>query len=256
MTSRGPRTDLRGRAPYPPVACPTWRSILVLLAAIAVAAPAGAQTIRPVVVEYRQSRAEGRFELVNDGLTPLTVVIEPRSFEVSDAGDPIYRPRDPRIRLRLSTMSLRIPARQTRVVFYEASSDSLPVWFTIACTFAGLRAPNGLEVRVELPHTVYLTQKQPLARQDVAVTLAHYDPLAKQVAIEVQNPTLRLGRALETEVIGPGHRMRAASFPLLPNGRRQILIPWDAARPPDRVVVHFPGFTLERSFREGVTAGN
>jgi hypothetical protein len=256
MTSRGPRTDLSG--------CGSSRSggliagqTLLLLTALGVGiAPARAQTIQPVVVEYRQQRAEGRFELVNDGHTPLTVVLEPRSFDVTHAGDPVYRPLDPRIHVRLSTMSLRIPARQTRVVFYEASADSLPAWFTIACTFAGLRVRSGLEVRVELPHTVYLLQKRSLASEDVGLALVSYDATTRQVAIELENSSARVGRALEAEVIGPGHRERVASFPMMPRGHRQVLLPWNAARPPDRVVVHFPGFTLERSFREGVTAGN
>jgi len=255
MTPRGPRMDLRGDGSGRPALRAAFVTLVILASGIA-ASPAAAQTVRPVIVEYRQGRAEGRFELVNDGLVPLTVVLEPRSFEVTDAGEPIYLPLDPRIRVRLSTMSLRIPAGQTRVVFYEASADSLPAWFTIASTFSGQRVKNGLEVRVEMPHTVYLLQKEPIARGGVGVTLASYDPAAHQVAVAIENWTGRLGRAIETDIIGPGHRERIPSFPMLPRGRRHLLLPWNAAHPPDRVVVHFAGFDIERSFAEVATAGN
>src|SRR5262245_2193682 len=102
MRIPGPRTDLRGKVPHfrgPS----TSGMVLLLLAAHMVTTPVGAQTIRPVVVEGQERCTDGRFELVNDGLTPLTVVLEPRSFDVSETGEPIYRPLDPRIHLRLST---------------------------------------------------------------------------------------------------------------------------------------------------------
>src|SRR5262245_9010890 len=127
MTLRGPGT---GR--------------IAALVFVLCATPLHAQTIRPVIVEYVKNKAQGRFELVNDGVTPLNVVLEPKSFDITEAGEPIYRPLDPRIHLRLSTMSVRIPAKQSRFVFYEASCDSLPAWFVIPCTFSGLPPQRGL----------------------------------------------------------------------------------------------------------------
>ena len=213
-----------------------------------------AQTIQPVVVEYRQNKVAARFELVNDGLRPLDVVLEPQSFDVSDAGEAIYRPLDPRIRLRLSAMSLRIPPRETRVVFYEASADSLPAWFVIPCTFSGLPRRSGLEVRVELPHTVYLVQRDRLRPEDVAIPNAAYDAVTKVVQVDIENRGPRLGRALEAEVTGHRHREQHASFPLLPHGRRRLLVPWNAALVPTRVIVRFDGFAVERPLPENVSA--
>ena len=64
------------------------------------AAPAGAQTVRPVVVEYVGNKIKGKFELVNDNLTPLSVILEPKSFDITETGEAVYRPLDPRIRLQ------------------------------------------------------------------------------------------------------------------------------------------------------------
>ena len=229
----------------------------LLLAALAPfpARSAEAQTIRPVVVEYRKNHVEGRFELVNDGLTPLNVVLEPKSFDISDAGEPTYRPLDPRIRLRLSTMSIRIPAKQTRLVFYEASAESLPAWFVIPCTFSEIRPRPGLEVRVELPHTVYLVQKDALLRSDIEIPYAAFNAAAHVVELDLVNRGPRLGRAMDAEAIGNGKRERHPSFPMPPNGHRRLVIPWNAEQSPTRVKIRFPGFTLERSLTGAVQAG-
>ncbi len=84
-----------------------------------------AQTVRPVIVEYKGS-AKGKLELVNNSFQPTNVVIEPRSFTIKEDGDGIYGPLAKDIHLKLSSMSLRIPPKQSRYVFYEAKADSLP----------------------------------------------------------------------------------------------------------------------------------
>jgi len=246
MRTRGPRMGpLEGTA----------ARMLLLAFAVLPAVPARAQTIRPVIVEYEKSRAQGRFELVNDGLTPLNVVLEPQSFDITDAGDPVYRPLDPRIHLRLSTMSIRIPAKQTRFVFYEATADSLPAWFVIPCTFSGLPPRAGVEVRVELPHTVYLVQKDRLERDDIEIVNATLNAAQHVVEVELENHGPRLGRAIEAEAIGGRQRERQPSFPMAPHARRRLLIPWPSDESPSRVVVRFHGFSVERSLPEPVRAG-
>jgi hypothetical protein len=227
------------RSPHASVAVAT------LILGMIASRPAAAQTVRPVVVEYYGMTAKGRFELANDGLVPLNVVLEPKSFDVTETGDAIYRPLDSRIRLRLSTMSVRIPARQSRFVFFEARSDSIPAWFVITATFSGMPRRSGLEVLVELPHTVYLVQKELMRREDVRVSTAAYSSAEKWILIEIENRGPRLGRATQVVAIGKGESREHPSFPLLPGGRRQLIIPWDGAREPDRVTIRFQGFTLD-----------
>lgn len=85
-------------------------SLLVLLAILR---PLGAQTVRPAVVEY-PNQARGKFELVNESLFPLTVVLEPRGFHVEPTGELIEEPLDTaRVQVKISAMSFRIPPRET-----------------------------------------------------------------------------------------------------------------------------------------------
>jgi len=51
--------------------------------ALALSAAAIAQTVRPVINELGNP-AKGRVEYVNDSLTPLNVVLEAKSFTVSE----------------------------------------------------------------------------------------------------------------------------------------------------------------------------
>src|SRR5258708_35815352 len=106
-----------------------------IAATVALAAPLLAQTVRPVIVQYSGS-ARGKFELVNNAFQPTNVVIEPRSFTINEDGDGVYGPLANNIHVKLSAMSLRIPPKQSRFVFYEAKADTLPAWFVLYSVFA------------------------------------------------------------------------------------------------------------------------
>jgi hypothetical protein len=214
------------------------QSLLALLLALpVVAGPAGAQTVRPVIVEYTGTKASGRFELANDQLLPLNVILEAKSFDVDESGEPDFRPLDPSIRLKLSEMSFRLPARQSRMIFFEAEAESLPAWFTIYATFAGMPRRHGVELQVELPHTVYMLPKGSLGREDVRIEAAVYDSAA--------------GRVEKVEASAGKEKRLHGSFPLFPGGTRRVLIPWDAAASPSRLRLRFQKFTIEDSLRAG-----
>ena len=195
-------------------------------------------------MEYQQ-KARGRFDLVNDAVVPLNVVLEPKSFTLSEDGMPVFRPLDKTIHLKLSSMSFRIPPQQTYYVFYEATADSYPAWFVIYATFAGLPRQAGLNVQVELPHTVYLLQKEPLQKAAVQVRAAEFVPEAKRVRVELENTGDRLGRALQVEVGGDRTRNFHSGFPLMPHARRRVEVEWSAAEPPQRLRVRFQKFEIE-----------
>ena len=72
--------------------------------ALLLSAGAIAQTVRPVISEL-SNPAKGRVEYVNDGLTPLNVVLEAKSITVSEKGEISYRPLDPEIHLKFSATS-------------------------------------------------------------------------------------------------------------------------------------------------------
>ena len=229
------------------------RTLTTFIAAscLMAAAPSAAQTVRPVVVEYEGKKAQGRFELVNDQLLPVNVILEAKSFDVTESGDPVFRPIDPSIRVKLSEMSFRIPARQSRMIFFEARADSIPAWFTLYATFAGMPRRQGVEVQIELPHTVYMLSKQSLTREDVRIEEAAYDPAERRVEVLLRNVSPRFGRVEGAEAAARGEKRHHGSFPLLPGAARRLLIPWDAAEAPSRLKLRFRHFSIEDSLRAG-----
>lgn len=209
---------------------------------------ARAQTIRPVIAEYTE-KAQGRFDLVNESLVPLNVVLEAKSFSLAEDGSPTFRPLDKEMHLKLSAMSFRIPPQQTYYVFYEATADWYPAWFTVYARFAGLPQQSGLTIQVELPHTVYLLQKQPLEKSAVQLRVAEFVKDSKRVRVELENGSDRLGRVLQAEVIGNRARAAHPGFPLMPRSRRRFEIAWDQAEPPQKLLIRLGKFVLEESLK-------
>src|SRR6266542_3342293 len=161
-------------------------------------AVASAQTVRPLINELNNP-AKGRVEYVNDSFTPLNVVLEAKSFSVSETGEISYRPLDPSIHLKLSTASFRIQPQQTYYVFYEASSEPSPSWFVIYANFSGFpfRTAEGMNVRLQLPHTVYLLPKQQIEKSEVQIARAELNAEQNKVVLEVANTGANFGRILE-----------------------------------------------------------
>jgi hypothetical protein len=202
--------------------------------------------VRPAVVEYSQ-QARGKFELVNETLFPLTVVLEPRGFHVEPSGELIEEALDTtRIQVKISAMSFRIPPRETYTVFYEATAKSFPAWFLVSSTLTGARTQTGLNVRIELPHVVYMLQPEPLRRSDVAIRAFEFDTAARHVRVELENTGTSLGRVLSSEVsVGGKKPIPGGAFPLFPHSRRRLEIPWTEDVTPEKLVLRFANFTME-----------
>lgn len=185
-----------------------------------------AQTVRPLINEL-SNPAKGRVEYVNDGLTPLNVVLEAKSFAVSETGEVSYRPLDPDIHLKLSTTSFRLQPQQTYYVFYEASSTKNPQWFVIYAAFSGFpfRTAQGMNVKLELPHTVYLLPKASVEKPDVIIERAELNPAANKVTLSVMNQGDNFGRVLETQLVYDKKKQEGPGFPIFPHSRRILEIP-------------------------------
>ena len=205
-----------------------------------------AQSVSPPIAEY-QEKARSSFQLQNASIFPITVVLEVRGFTITDHGDVADVPLDTsRIRVKLSEMSFRLPPRGGHTVFYEAISDSLPTWFNILSALSGVRTSNGLNVRILLPHVVYLNQKQPLRREEVAIRAFEYDPAAKKAWVQLENLGAHLGRVQQL-TISDGHNagQTAGGFPLLPHRRRRAMVGWDGATAPSRLTLRFSRFNID-----------
>ena len=226
-------------------ACEISRGVLLGALVWFCALPAAAQTVRPVVVEYK-GKASGRFEVVNNTVFPLNVILEPKSFSVSLEGKPVFRPLDDGIDLKLSSMSFRIPAGQSRYVFYRATAEVFPAWFVIYCSLRGMRTREGMNVAVELPHTVYLLQKKPLEESDIRLSPVEFRPEEGQVVAELENPSDRLGRVMELRVSSSPNGKSYGGFPVMPESRRRLILDWDREVEPRKISIRFKRFTLKK----------
>jgi hypothetical protein len=222
----------------------TQLGIAALVALSAV--PGAAQSVSPPIAEH-QERAKASFQLQNPSLFPITVVLEVRGFTIDEAGEVIDLPLDTtRIHVRLSEMSFRIPPRGARTVFYEASSDSLPAWFTILSAMSGAKTESGLNVRILLPHVVYLNQKLPLRKADVAIRAFQLDPVAKRARVQLENLSPNLGRVQQMTISdGRTTSQPGGGFPLLPRRRRWAEVVWDSPTPPSRLTLRFTRFSID-----------
>lgn len=223
-----------------------------------------AQTVRPLINEL-SNPAKGRVEYVNDGLTPLNVVLEAKSFTVSETGEISYRPLDPDIHLKLSTTSFRIQPQQTYYVFYEATSPKSPSWFVIYAAFSGFpfRTVQGMNVRLELPHTVYLLPKGTIERADIIISRAELIPAENKAVVEVENQGDNFGRVFETQLVYDKKKQEAPGFPVFPHSKRILEIPLEekieGENVPIEVALQFQKFKLDQKLQrvkapEAVTA--
>lgn len=195
-----------------------------------------AQTVAPVIVEYK-GKAEGRISLVNNTTLPMAVVLEPQSFSITPEGKGVYRPLDPEIHVKLSAMSFRIDPGQTYYVFYTATADKLPAWFTVYSIFSSAQHRDGLDVRILLPHTIYIYPKKQKGKENVQLTRAVYEAKSGKIICDLENNTPDLTRVEEMHINGADKSSTsAAGFPLLPGGRRHLEVNWTESKPP-RVVV-------------------
>ncbi len=226
--------------------CKHFGRILVFAVCFAVAG-AAAQTVQPLIAELGEN-AKGRVEYINDASMPLNVVVEAKSFTVSETGEISYRPLDPNIHLRLSATSFRIQPHQTYYLFYEASTQDAPAWFVIYASFSGfgLKTQQGISVRLSLPHTVYLLPKRTLEKNELRVTRADYDPSTRKLLLELENTGPSFGRVLESWMIGR-KKVEAPGFPVFPHSKRQMEFTYDADKAPDKVELDFERFKIEEA---------
>jgi hypothetical protein len=203
-----------------------------------------AQTIQPVVVEYKV-KAAGRFQITNNGLAPMAVVLEPRSFSVGLDGRAIYRVLDPAIHVELSTMSFQIAPHQSFYVFYKAHADTLPAWFTVYAVLSPVQKDPGMKLRIMLPHTVYLYQPKPITKAAIHIQQAAFLTRTDSVICDLDNASSFLVRVQEVRVVGEKTSVQANGFPLLPHSQRHLEIPWKQKNPPSFLVLHLPHFVVK-----------
>jgi hypothetical protein len=205
-----------------------------------------AQTVRPVIMEYTAKVAKGSVELVNPGVVPLTVIMEPKSFTVAENGDISYRPLDKSIHVKMSATSFQIPPQQSHFVFYEASADALPAWFVLYADIGGYhKTAQGLDIRLDLPHTVYILPKKSVAKSDLTVKQLDLSPDKTKLRFEVANTGQLFGRVLISQLSGKNDA-QGSGFPVFPNSKRIVEVPCKGDQTNVSLRLHLKNFTVEQ----------
>ena len=179
-------------------------------------------------------------------MVSMAVVLEPKSFVIGLDGKATYRPLDPGIHIDLSEMSFRVEPQQTHYVFYKAHADTLPAWFTVYAVFSPIQKNQGLNVRIMLPHTVYLYQKKPIDKEAISISKAEYVAGSGAIACDVENTSSSFVRVQEVRAVGDKASSLGSGFPLLPRSTRHIEVPWSETAPPSYLLFHFPHFDLKQ----------
>ncbi len=125
-----------------------------------------AQTVSPIIVECGR-KCRGEFSITNNGLMPLAVTVEARSFSLDTLGHATNRPLDPTVDLKLEEGSARVAPKGTHIFAYQLKCSAPPCSVALlSCMVVGHTA-QGVLVRVQLVHTVYACEKQKNCRKNV-----------------------------------------------------------------------------------------
>ena len=129
---------------------------------------------------------------------------------------------------------------------FPSNIAGLPTWFTILSAMSGAKTESGLNVRILLPHVVYLNQKNPLRKTDVAITAFQLDREKKKARVQLENQSPNLGRVYQMTV-SDGHTKSqpGGGFPLLPRHRRWAEVDWDFPTSPSRITLRFARFSID-----------
>jgi hypothetical protein len=125
-----------------------------------------AQTVSPIIVECGK-KCRGEFSITNNGLTPLAVTVEARSFGLDTLGHATNRPLDPGVELKLDEGSARISPKGTHTFGYQLKCSVPPCSVALLSSMVVSHTAEGILVRVQLAHTVYICEKQKDCRKKV-----------------------------------------------------------------------------------------
>jgi hypothetical protein len=125
-----------------------------------------AQTISPIIAECGK-KCRGEFSVTNNGLTALAVTVEARSFSLDTLGHATNRLLDPGVELKLEEGSARISPKGTHTFGYQLHCAVPPCSVALLSSMVVGHAAEGILVRVQLAHVVYICEKQKDCRKKV-----------------------------------------------------------------------------------------
>jgi len=221
------------------------KSALLVAICVLFGMTGAAQTVSPPVAEYR-NKANGMFELRNDGDVPLAAILEVHGFTVDEKGNVVYQALDPNLKVEIGSNSFIIPPHGSHYVFYKASSSSPQSWFSILSTMTkAVATPGQMRINFVLPHVVYIYQKQKLKKEDVTVRVLPGTNDGKYT-LEIENHSDKLSRVESVTADGFQKPVEVGGFPLFPGKNRQVVVDGGTPNANAKVKVSFEdGFSLQ-----------
>jgi hypothetical protein len=117
-----------------------------------------------------------------------------------------------------------------------------------------------MNVRLQLPHTVYLLPKQGVEKSEVEVARAELDAAQNKVVLEVANNGANFGRVLETQLVYSRKKQDAPGFPIFPHSKRVLEVPLDekadGENVPVTVLLSFQNFKVEQKLQRAASVAS
>ena len=142
-----------------------WKIVALVYFFLIIASGIFAQTVAPLVSEYGK-KASGSFKIQNNTLQPVAVTVEAYSFSLDKDGQH-FRKLDDTVHVTLSQSSARLSPMEIHEFNYKVTCAAMPCMVSFQTGMVVGHTTDGLQVRLILPHAVYLCEKQKNCRQDV-----------------------------------------------------------------------------------------
>lgn len=129
--------------------------ILVLVVVSLAGAVAQAQQVVPVFQEAKMKHSvKGSFTIMNNGLVPMPVVVEPKELTSGQDGAPGFKPVSEDVKVELKDTSAVVPPKGQRMFEYKITADrNVAISFFNGMTTG--KSKEGIAIRLWIPSTVF-----------------------------------------------------------------------------------------------------
>jgi len=175
-----------------------------------------AQTVSPVSSKFTGG-GKGDLILKNDSLNPKVVTLEAVSFRLGDDRKVVRSRLDPHIHVKFSKTGVRIAPKDSVHIYFSVSADSYPAWCMIYATFMDANPNPGVKVAAQIGHSVYMYQKETIAKDDVNIQKVTFDPVAHKLQVVAENRGGKLARPTISFPQLHDNQIRLRLYPLFPH---------------------------------------
>lgn len=123
------------------------------------------QTVSPITAQYGR-KANGSFQIQNNTVQPMVVSLEVYSFSLDSKGQH-FRKLDDSTHVTLSETSARLSPKEIHEFTYRMVCQTAPCEVSILSGMIVGKTQEGIQVRLVLPHSVYMCEKAKRCREQI-----------------------------------------------------------------------------------------